>query len=307
MIWLLAACSLEPEPLPAAVQAAEADALMAEAVHPPMVQLVYDYAFLPEVQAKEQRVRIAIWLQYMEFNPYQLQTLREAWESAQTEHARIESEQASIVASYEGEIGAAYDAMWNELQAGATLQDPALLAAGAPLAEARLHHDREKALLELRLQGVRDVQSAAEPFLRSLTKEQEAKLSDALIFLRHRLDPYANPGDFNALIGTVFSPGDYATLTRGTFDPEGDQWDLAGLWSEEADREEGVPVFPDVRRGLLVYLILLEPTLPEAIAVVEATSGVEPIGPAGGDPMQPDPNNPVVPDAPEPAPEGTPQ
>jgi hypothetical protein len=135
-----------------------------------------------------------------------------------------------------------------------------------------------------------------------LTVEQEAHLSDALIFLRHRLDPYANPGDFNALVGTLFTPGDYATLTRGSFDVEQDQWDLAGLWVEAEDREPGRPWFADLRRELLIYLVLLEPALPEALEIAQGRVGL-----AAKPPMAlPGEPPPVQPQDPEPAPPGAP-
>jgi hypothetical protein len=48
---------------------------MDRAGEPPLYQLLYDYAFLPEVQAAEQRVRILLWLRHMEFSSFQLRLL----------------------------------------------------------------------------------------------------------------------------------------------------------------------------------------------------------------------------------------
>lgn len=304
------ACASEPEPLPTQASAAAADQAMQAAGRPPMVQLIYDYAFLPRVQDSEQRVRIAIWLKHMELSAYQLRALIEAHGAAELERQRVERAQREIVAGYEPELAAAYDAMWQQLQAGADIEDPALLAAAEPLSRARIHKEQERELLALRVQGVKSVLAAEDPFLRSLTPEQEARLTDSLVFMRHRLDPIANPGDFKALVGSTFTPGDYATLTRGSFRPEDQQMDLAGLWS--AEREPGVPVFADARRELLVYMILLEPTLPEAAGMLlELAEAEEAAGPTPGVPVEPPPGDPGAPPpgepgAPTPAPPGEP-
>lgn len=266
MLWLLSlACSLEPEPLPSEVLATEADEGIDEVATPPMFQLLYDYAFLPEVQYSEQRVRILLWLVHMELNDYQLRTLKDAHEAASLERARVEDAHRAVVTEYEPRLVPVYDQIWDELKSGASSDSPELLALADPLLEARLHKEQERELLALRFQAVEAVVQSSEDFLRSLSPEQEARVADATFFLRHKLDPYANPGDFKALIGTVFTPGDYATLKRGSFDAETDHLDLGGLWSEADDPDRAKGVFPDVQRELVVFMILQEPALPEAI------------------------------------------
>ena len=126
------------------------------------------------------------------------------------------------------------------------------------------------------------VLEAERPWLATLSPKQEALLSDSVFLLRHRLDPMANPGDFQALVGTVFSAGDYGTLTRGSFTPEEDQLDLSRLWSEYSREEITGPVFANARRELILYMVLLEPALAEA---VEAALGEE----AAPEPATPEP------------------
>jgi len=266
-MWLLAAlsCDVEPDPLPTEVAAREADEGMEETATPPMVQLLYDYAFLPETQYNQQRVRILLWLIHMELSDYQLRVLEDAWQVADVERERIDEAHRAIVEQYEPRLTGVYDQVWEQLEAGADLDDPALLALAEPLTEARIHKEQERELLALRFQGVEATGAAMQDFLRSLSPQQEAKVANATFFLRHKLDPYANPGDFNALIGTVFTPGDYATLKRGSYDPETDHLDLAGLWSEPGDPDREKGVFPDVQRELVVFMILQEPAVPEAI------------------------------------------
>ena len=107
--------------------------------------------------------------------------------------------------------------------------------------------------------------NAEKEWLASLTPRQEILLTDAIFFLRHRLDPYARPGDFESLVGSVFIAGDWGTLTRGSWKHDEDHLNLGGLWSDESIENLQGPVFNDLRRELVLYMMLLEPALPEAI------------------------------------------
>lgn len=265
LMLVLAACQTEPMPLPTAAEAAAADARVEQAARPPLTQVLYDYALAPDLQAREQRVRLLIWLKHMELGDYQLRALAELHVQAEAERARIDAAQAELLAASEPTLTATYDALWAKLSAGASLDDPALAEAAAPLIDARKHHERADALLALRLQGVKAVLEAERPWLATLSPKQEALLTDSLFALRHKLDPYANPGDFKALVGTVFSAGEYGTLTRGSFTQTDDQLDLSRLWSDYTKAEVNGPVFNNARRELILYMLLMEPTLPEAI------------------------------------------
>lgn len=277
---------------------------------PPLYRKMYDYAFLPEVQATEQRVRLRTWLLHMDFDRYQLQLLLELAGRVAREREEVQKRQQEIVAGYEPRIGATYDRIWQAMDEGKTPADLDTLAD-----ELDLVHDREKELLELRARSVRTLFDIEAPFLQTLTPRQETKFSDALFLLRHRLDPYANPGDFNALVGPVYVAGEFGTLTRTTFDPNEDHLNIGGLWSEKPELLTG-PHFPDARREVLLYMVLLEPTLPEAIQAViahaptttaaDGATGAPPSAPAPGlpdgapTPGVPEPPPPGVPDAPPP-------
>ena len=150
---VLAACQTEPMPLPTAAEAAAADARAEQAARPPLTQVLYDYALAPDLQAREQRVRLLIWLKHMELGDYQLRALAELHVQAEAERARIDAAQAELLAASEPTLTATYDSLWAKLSAGASLDDPALAEAAAPLIDARKHHERADALLALRLQG----------------------------------------------------------------------------------------------------------------------------------------------------------
>jgi len=269
-LFSAASCATEPDPLPTQVRVSAADARVDRAGQPPLYQLLYDYAFLPEVQYREQRTRILLWIRHAELTAYQLAELDQLSKRVNAEHARLEEAQRSIVERYEPRIAAVYDTLWEGLQQGASLDDAALESAAGALLSERLQHAREEDLLAHRTQGVKTVIDLERDWLTSLNPRQESLLNDAIFFLRHRLDPYARPGDFQSLVGSIFIAGDWGTLTRGTWERDEDHLNLGGLWSESALEDLQGPVFNSVRRELVLYMILLEPALPEAIAAARA-------------------------------------
>ncbi len=281
-----AGCEATVQPLPTEITVQEANRKIERADQPPLYQLLYDYAFLPEVQYSEQRVRILIWLEEMDFSDFQLRSLLELHRKAERERHRIEEAQRQIIKDYEPRLKPIYDALWEALQADPPPDDEALEATAGALLTERLQHSREKELLQLRTQGVRSVLGMSRDWLATLDPHQEALLTDSLFFLRHRLDPYANHGDFRALIGTLFVAGDYGTLTRGSYDPDADHLNLGALWTEQSLSERQGPRFNEARRSLIIYMILMEPALPEAIRAALGPDAQPPSG-APGDGTQP--------------------
>jgi hypothetical protein len=264
---IFSACLAEPDPLPTQVLVAGANKRIERVQEPPLYQMLYDYAFLPEVQRVEQQVRILIWLRRVGLGDYQLASLKALAEWVVIERERIEALQHEIVAQYEPKLLPTYTALWEGLQAGMALDDPALEQAAQSLLVDKLQFSREAELFQVRVQGIAGILDRARQWMRELSPSQEIPFTDALFFLRHRLDPYANPGDFQALVGTIFVAGDWGTLTRGAeeFQPERDHLNLGGLWSEVALAELDGPVFNDARREIVLYMILLEPALGAAV------------------------------------------
>jgi hypothetical protein len=263
LLALLACAAPDPLPLPSEEAAAKVD----RDAQPPLYRQLYDYAFLPETQAAEQRVRILVWLRHMDFNRYQLGLLDELARRFSRERSQLQDAQARLVAEHEPQVRATYDRIWEGLNAGAKDADLARMGLGLDAVRAR-----EEELLALRTRTIRSLLEAEAPFLATLTPQQEALFADATFLLRHRLDPYANPGDFQALVGTVYNVGEFGALSRTTFDPNEDHLDVAGLWSPEGSKLEQAR-FPDVKREVLLYMVLLEPSLPEAVAAALALRG----------------------------------
>ena len=215
--------------------------------------------------------------------------------------------------------------MLTGLSAGLPPDDPQLTAAGAALLELRqgapdgTAEGSDAARLRMRADGVRAVLDSLQPLLQALDPAQQARLGEATFVLRGRLDPIANPGDFNALVGTTWEPGQNAVLGRGSSAWSNQPMNLAGLWAD-APPLEG-PALHEARREALLYLLVLDPALDAAINIAlawpaaapptDALPGGAPAGPGGvepGSPAAPPPGTPAAPPPGTPAapPPGTP-
>lgn len=258
---LLGACTLPPEPPPSEAAVAAA---VDRAAEPPLYRKLYDYAFLPQVQDREQRVRLRIFLRHLDFDLYQIGLMEELHALVARERAAVTAREAEIVAAYEPQVGAVYDELWAAMEAGRS--EAELAAIGDKL---DVIDRREAELLELRAASVRAILDRESPLLATFTQKQDVLFADAVFALRHRLDPYANPGDFHELVGTVYVAGEFGTLTRPTYDPEEDHLNIGGLWSPAPEKLTG-PYFQEARQEVILYMLLLEPALPEALAAVRA-------------------------------------
>ena len=262
----LLGCTPTPEPLPTQEAIKNLDRNQA----PPLYQLLYDIPALPAFGPEEQRVRILIWLRHLDLNPGQLTRLDELRALADERRGRIMAAEEEAGARWKKEESGIYQRIWDHISAGNDIDDPDMAALTHELKEMRSGGERERELLKLRLQGIRAVFEAQREFLASLSPTQEALLADAVFFLRNRLDPVGNPGDFRALVGSIYDPGQYAVLTRGSSDWARAPLNIGGLWSDEPQLEGGA--LHEARREVLLYLILLEPGLAPAIKTAKALS-----------------------------------
>jgi len=305
----LTACAVEPLPLPAAEAVTAAEAA-APAAGPPLYQLLYEAPGAPAPSAQEQRVRLLIWLRHLSFTVDQLDRLAALRVQVAERRARLLAAEARRAAEARAQAAPAWDALWATLADGRPLDAPEHAAAVAALAAHRAGGAHEKALVTLRLDGVRGMLDAQSEFLRSLSPQQEAQFADALFLLRHRLDPLAQPGDFEAIVGTLYDPGQYGVLIRGADAPARAPLDIGALWSDSPGLDGHA--LHSARREVLLFLLLLEPGLDEAVVAARALAlrapppGQEgvPGAPAAPPPGAPPPPAPGTPAAPAP---GTPE
>lgn len=268
---LLVLCSCTPEPRPLPTE--KAIETIDRAQQPPLYQLLYDVPALPSFGERQQRVRILIWLRHLSLNESQLGRLEELRVLANDRRSRIQQAEEDAAERWESEETKIYDRIWEHLNQGTAVDAKGMAEFTHELKEMRSGGERERELLKLRLQGIRTVFEAQREFLQMLTPRQEALLADAVFFLRNRLDPVGNPGDFRALVGTIYDPGQYAVLTRGSSDWSRAPLNIGGLWSDEPPVEGGV--LHEARREVLLFLILLEPALGEAISAARQLETAE--------------------------------
>jgi hypothetical protein len=265
MLTLLGHISCVPEPT--ALPTETAIATLERDEQPPLYQLLYDAPTLPLSQKLQQKVRILIWLRHMELAPTQLARLEELRVLAEIRRDRIADAEREAAHRFEPIENTLYLRIWSALEAGAAIDDPVLGEITEEFREFRAGGERERELLKLRLQGIRALLEAQHLFLDTLSPRQEALLADAVFFLRNRLDPVGNPGDFRALVGSIYEAGQYAVLTRGTSQWARSPLNIGALWTDEPPLEGGA--LHEARREVILYLILLEPSLAPAITAAQ--------------------------------------
>ncbi len=277
-------CAVEPVELPTAEELAEAKERN-RTTDPPLYQLLYDAPVLPEAGPEAAKVRQLVWLRHMDLSTGQLDLLMQVHTVASERLERMKEREAEVVARWQAHEAKVYGEMWTRMADGAPVDAPELNALVDELRELRSGGGRERDLVTARLAALQSVLEAEQPFLRSLSPEQEHLMADAVFFLRHRLDPVGSPGDFKALVGNTYEPGQYAVLQRGLDDVTRAPLDIGGLWQDPGSREGHV--FFDARREVLLLLALLEPGFSEAAATARALASAEAMAGSGPSPAAP--------------------
>ena len=272
-ISLLGACVPAPTPLPteAELSAQAPDSRL------PIYQLLYDAPLQPATQTEQQRVRMLLWLQRLALSDGQLEQLHQLHRATAERRDSIAAAEQEAARRWAEQAAPTYAALEALLLDGVPADDPRMTQLAEQLAAVRAEAAPEDELLRIRMQGIRATLEAEGDFLRTLSPAQEIALLDGLFVLRSHLDPVGTPGDFRALVGTTYDPGQYAVLTRGTGASAADQLNIAGLWSDDADQNS--PVFHQARREVLLYLALIDPALGEALQRLRAQAPPTPAAP----------------------------
>ena len=229
----------------------------------PLYQLLYESQPLPKPSSDQQRVRILIWLQKLEFSDDQIRFLSELQKEIQNRKEEViqkEREASDKLVELETPI---YNTLWDALKEGKNLKNQS-----DSIAKLRAVRSQDPALdiQKLRIDSIRSIFEAQNSFLQTLSPEQEQMIMESLFFLRHHIDPIGTPDDFYAMIGRTYEPGQYAVLTRGGSDNAQKPLNIGGLWTDK-DELSG-KAFHEAKRELLLYLVLLEPGFEEALHVL---------------------------------------
>ena len=214
------------------------------------------------------QLRMLIWIRHMGLSISQLDQLEELRTLSAERGQRIRKAEAEVVAQHAGEEEQVYGAILEQVSAGVAIDDPIFEPLVTQLETLRSGGERESELMKIRMEGMRSILEAERTFLRSLSPSQEMMMADALFALRSQLDPVANPEDYRALVGTTYEPGQYAVLTRGTGEGAREPLNIGALWTD--DGELTGYALHEARREVLLYLLLMEPGLGEAIVRAKA-------------------------------------
>ena len=250
------ACSVDPTPMPTEElvnQTTELD---------PIYQLLYDTHAMKIPDSNQQRVRILLWLKRMNCNVSQLQKLDDLRKIAVEKYANLEDIELRELQKAQELYTPFFNELWDSIRTGAELDD-ATVQETVQTFQSTIATQEDSPSLDVRLETIKSILDAEEDFLRSLSPEQESTIVDALYFLRYKLDPIGNPQDFSLLIGNTFEPGQYAILLKGTSELAQQSGNIGGLWSDQPELTGRV--LHEAKREVVLYLILLEPALEEAI------------------------------------------
>lgn len=250
------ACDAGPTPMPT-------EKLVTETVElDPVYQVIYDTQSMKTPDSNQQRVRILLWLNRMNCNVSQLQKLDDLRKIAAEKYVSLQEIELREAKKSQELYTPLFNQLWDSMRTGADLSDPQIQQVVQTF-QSTLESEDDHPSLDVRLETIKSILDAEEDFLRSLSPEQESTIVDALYFLRYKLDPVGNPKDFSLLIGNTFEPGQYAILLKGTSELAQQSGNIGGLWSDQPELTGRV--LHEAKREVVLYLILLEPALEEAI------------------------------------------
>lgn len=266
LLYGLLACAPDPLPLPAEPAARAVDEARAEDPGA-LARALYEAPVAPGPTAREQRVRLLIWLLRLELDRSQLDRLESLRRSVAEQEARIAEAERQAVAAAQPESDRIFDGLWAGLAAGKRADDPELLALAADLGALSAGGARERGLLTLRQEGLRLTLDAERALLDTLSEAQEQRLAEGIFALRRQLDPVGTPGDWDTLVGPGYEASAGALMLRGTSRDLSNPLDLGALWSDAIPGERGLP---EARREAILLMVLRQPGLDEAIAAASA-------------------------------------
>lgn len=293
---LLAACTV---PAPDLARPTPADPRPVDPASPPpaagpegekLYQVLYAGELGPDARALGQRARVQAWLGAMQLDATQLDGLAVLVADLREREATLAAARAEVGAREQAILGPVYAELEAHLArpGGLTEAESATFAARLDAARAEVYGGVDPRAEHFA--GVASLLRAERPWIKTLSAAQQATLAESRFFLGRRLGPFVNPGDYGALVGTMWDGGDFGSL-RATVRPSDEgHLDLGGLWSIEA-----MQAGPDRRlEGLqieaILFMALQEPELAGAIALRQA--GGEAGGSAVGAAAAATPDNP---------------
>jgi len=243
-----------------------------------LYQLLYATELGEQSFADGQQARMLAWLDAMQLSDAQLVQLEQLLDrQAVAEGAQqlwregFDAREQRTLAPIYRRISAAY-------ADGGHPDEATLSAFAAELQAAREQLYADKDPRAARLEQVQRLLNWVDHFIAGLSEQQRHELASCRFFLRRRLGPLLNPGDYGQLTGISWDGGDFRGVNTTIRDEDEGQMDIGGLWSTEYMRAPPGLYLENLELKALVVMALQEPGLREAIAVRRGKAAVR-----GGD------------------------
>lgn len=231
-----------------------------------LYQLLYAGEVGQEAAASGQQARLMAWLAVMEFSDEQLDALVALRSGLDEMRAEQAADRARLDALELATLGPIYDRITAAYAAGAGPDEDTLAALAEELEAARavVYGERDPRALEL--ERVQVLMASLEPWVGALSPSQQHDLGHSRFFLRRRLGPLLNPGDYGDLTGISWDGGDFRGVNTTFPDDDEHHMDIGGLWSTEFMRAPPELYLTRLQLKALTLMALEEPGLDEAIA-----------------------------------------
>ncbi len=227
-----------------------------------LYQLLYDYQTTEPMSSLGQKVRILIWIRYMDLSPAQQELLLSLGRRYQQRRKTVEAESARIIAAFEKRLEPIYQRIHDEISKPVPDND-VLGELAHELQGTIITHGAEDELHSMRIRMLRSMISDEDSFLHTLSPEQEERLVTSLFFLRQEIDPFANPETYRDVIGPTWNAGDFSSLLRRN-KPKDDHLNIGGLWGLDMDEDMRIN-YADIRRPIVLFYVLKQPALVPAL------------------------------------------
>ncbi len=227
-----------------------------------LYQLLYDYEVTEPLSTLGQKVRILIWIRYMDLSTAQQELLLALARKFRERRAVVERETRAITEAYERRLEPIYERIYQEVTRPVPDQK-VLDELARELHGVIIAHSAADELHTMRVRMLRTVLSDETSFLHSLSPEQEEKLVTSLFFLRQEVDPFANPQTYRDIIGPTWNAGDFSSLLKRSR-PRNDHLNIGGLWGLDLDEENRIN-YADIRRPIVLFYVLKQDALVPAL------------------------------------------
>ncbi len=236
-----------------------------------LYQLLFAGELGPQAADMGQHARMLVWLGVMDFSEVQLDALVRLLDRLD---AAREDQQAQRVDQDLRELtilGPIYQRIAEAWSAGATPTEAELAAFATELQAARatLYGDEDPRAAELARTTV--LMDHVGAWVTTLSPQQQHDLAQCRFFLRRRLGPLLNPGDYGDLTGISWDGGDFRGINTTFRDDDEHHMDIGGLWSTEHMRAPPHLYLDTLQLKALVVMALKEPGLRAAIAARRST------------------------------------